>query len=107
MDQPYVRKFLKSKVSKNKSKSCTKVEFSIELKRFSLKEFPYVIKNRNRIAVALNFFLNETNKKKEIKIYKKLINELVSAAKNLGISLSKKKSLYEHAFVKKKYFYYR
>jgi len=76
-------------------------------KRFSLKEFPYVIKNGNRIAVALNFFLNETNKKKEIKIYKKLTNELVSAAKNLGVSLSKKKSLYEHSFVKKKYFYYR
>lgn len=76
-------------------------------KRFSLKEFPYIIKNKNRITMALNFFFNETNKKREMKMYKKLIKELVIAAKNSGTNLSKKKNLYEHAFVKKKYFYYR
>lgn len=42
-----------------------------------------------------------------MKTYKKLTNELIIAAKNLGLNLSKKKSVYEHAFIKKKYFYYR
>lgn len=76
-------------------------------KRFLLKEFPYIIKDKSRITIALKFFLNETNKKKGAKTHKKLINELSLVTKNLGTNLSKKKSLYEHAFMKKKYFYYR
>ena len=76
-------------------------------KRFSLKEFPYVINDKNRISLALKFFLNKAARKTELKIHKKLIDELVVAAKNVGVNLSKKKSLYEYAFVKKKYFYYR
>jgi ribosomal protein S7 len=76
-------------------------------KRFSLKEFPYVINDKNRISLALKFFLNKGTKKIELKITKKLTDELIAAAKNVGINLSKKKNLYEYAFVKKKYFYYR
>ena len=76
-------------------------------RRLSIKEFPYVIKNKNRIALALKFFLNKTKKKTEIKIHKKLINELIAAAKNIGTNIQKKKNIYEYAFIKKKYFYYR
>ena len=76
-------------------------------RRLSIKEFPYVIKNKNRIALALKFFLNKTKKKTETKIHKKLIDELVAAAKNIGTNINRKKNLYEYAFVKKKYFYYR
>lgn len=40
-------------------------------------------------------------------MHKKIINELLLATKNTGANINKKKSLYEYAFVKKKYFYYR
>jgi ribosomal protein S7 len=76
-------------------------------KRVVFKEFPYVIKKKNRVSLALKFFFNKTKQKTEMKIHKKLTDELIIAAKNIGPGLSKKKSLYEYAFVKKKYFYYR
>jgi len=76
-------------------------------KRFSVKEFPYIIKNKKRISEALKFFFNKAKQKTQIKTHKELTNELIAAAKSTGISLSKKKSLYEYAFVKKKYFYFR
>jgi len=76
-------------------------------KRSRLKEFPYIINSTNRISSALKFFLTKTNNKDEKKMHKKLVNELLLATKNTGTSISKKKNLYEYAFVKKKYFYYR
>lgn len=76
-------------------------------KRLTFKEFPYVIKKKNRISLALKFFFNKTKQKTEMKIHKKLTDELIAAAKSSGPMLFKKKSLYEYAFVKKKYFYYR
>ena len=76
-------------------------------KRFSFKEFPYVIKNKNRISLALKFFLNKTKRKTEIKMHRKLTDELIVAAKNVGTGLHRKKNLYEYALIKKKYFYYR
>ena len=76
-------------------------------KKFALKEFPYVIKHKNRISVALKFFLNKKKQKTERKIHKKLADEILNAAKNLGTNTYRKKSLYEYAFIKKKYFYYR
>jgi ribosomal protein S7 len=76
-------------------------------RRLSFKEFPYIIENKNRISLALKFFLNKTKQKTEIKIHKKLTNELIAAAKNIGTNVNRKKNLYEYAFVKKKYFYYR
>lgn len=76
-------------------------------KRYQIKEFPYINSNKNRISTALNFFLNRTKRKSETKAYKKLIIELIPIANNVGAHINKKKSLYEYAFVKKKYFYYR
>ena len=40
-------------------------------------------------------------------MHQKLVNELVTVANKSGIGVSKKKSVYEYAFIKKKYFYYR
>ena len=76
-------------------------------RKLSFKEFPYIIENTNRISLALKFFLNKTRQKTEIRIHKKLTNELIAAAKNIGTNIHRKKNLYEYAFVKKKYFYYR
>ena len=76
-------------------------------KRSQLKEFPYIVKDANRISSTLKFFLTKTNNKDEKKMHKKFINELLLATKNTGANISKKKSLYEYAFLKKKYFYYR
>lgn len=76
-------------------------------RRSSQKEFPYIIKSKNRISSALNFFFSETKTKAETKLYKKLISELAAAAQNTGVHLNKKKNLYEYALLKKKYFYYR
>nr|YP_316603.1 ribosomal protein S7 [Thalassiosira pseudonana]AAZ99410.1 ribosomal protein S7 [Thalassiosira pseudonana]QWM92930.1 ribosomal protein S7 [Thalassiosira pseudonana] len=76
-------------------------------KRSRLKEFPYIVKDKNRISLALKFFLTKKKNKADVKIHKKLLTELLSSAKNMGTNVTKKKSLYEYAFVKKKYFYYR
>jgi ribosomal protein S7 len=76
-------------------------------KRSSVKEFPYIIKSKNRITLALKFFINKTSNKSKIKTHKTLFTELLTAVNNSGTNVSKKKSLYEYAFIKKKYFYYR
>lgn len=76
-------------------------------KRSRLKEFPYIISSKTRVSLALKFLLDKTDNKTVTKAYKKLINEFLAAAKNVGGVVNRKKSLYEYAFVKKKYFYYR
>ena len=73
-------------------------------KRSQLKEFPYIVNKKNRISLALKFFLNKTKTKNEIKTHKKLVTELLAVANNSGLSINKKKSLYEYAFIKKKIF---
>jgi small subunit ribosomal protein S7 len=72
-----------------------------------LKEFPYIVKDESRISLALKFFLTKTKNKKETKMYERLVTELVTVANKSGVNVTKKKSLYEYAFLKKKYFYYR
>merc|ERR1711957_295474 len=76
-------------------------------KRSQIKEFPFVTNNKNRISLALKFFLNRTKNKKEIKTYKMLMTELLAVANNSGKYTNKKRDLYEYAYLKKKYFYYR
>ncbi len=73
-------------------------------KRSQSKEFPYVVNNKNRVAIALRFFLNKTKSKHEIKIYKKLIIELVPIANNTGIHISKKKVYTSMLLLKKNIF---
>jgi small subunit ribosomal protein S7 len=76
-------------------------------KRAQLKEFPYIVNNKSRITLALKFFLTKTRNKKETKMYEKFVTDLITVANRSGVSINKKKSLYEYAFLKKKYFYYR
>jgi len=75
-------------------------------KRSQIKEFPYITTYKTRIALALKFFLIK-NQKVKIKTYKRIFTELLNASKNNGNFITKKKNLYEYAFLKKKYFYYR
>lgn len=76
-------------------------------KRSQLKEFPYIIKKQTRVSLALKFFLDKTTNKSEIKTHQKLLTDLVATATKSGANITKRKSLYEYAFTKKKYFYYR
>ena len=76
-------------------------------KRLELKEFPYIINNKSRVSLALKFFLNKTKNKNEINMHQKLVNELITVADKSSVSINKRKNLYEYAFIKKKYFYYR
>ena len=76
-------------------------------KRSQLKEFPYIVNSKNRISLALKFFLNKTKTKKESKTYKKLVTELFAITNRVGVIITKKKKLYEYAFIKKKFFFYR
>jgi len=76
-------------------------------KRSQLKEFPYIVNNQKRMSWALNFFINKPTKKKEMKMYKNFVSEMLSTAKNLSINVNNKKDVYKHAFLKRKYFYYR
>ena len=78
-----------------------------QTKRSQPKEFPYVVDNKNRNSLGLKFFLNKTKNKKEIKTQKKIISELLTIASGSSLIVNKKKNLYEYAFIKKKYFYYR
>lgn len=75
-------------------------------KRSQTKEFPYITTYKTRIALALKFFLTK-NQKAKTKTYKRIFTELLNASKNNGSFITKKKTLYEYAFLKKKYFYYR
>ena len=76
-------------------------------KRSQLKEFPYIVKAKNRIPFALKFFLNKTKSKNESGMHERLVTELLAMANNSGVNIINKKNLYEYAFMKKKYFYYR
>jgi ribosomal protein S7 len=76
-------------------------------KRLQIKEFPFITNNKSRISFAIKFFLNKTKSKKETKMYKTLVTELLAVATNSGKYMNKKKDLYEYAYLKKKYFYYR
>lgn len=76
-------------------------------KRLQIKEFPFITNNKNRISLAIKFFLKKTKSKKETKMYKMLVTELLAVATNSGKHMNKKKDLYEYAYLKKKYFYYR
>jgi ribosomal protein S7 len=76
-------------------------------KRSQLREFPYIVNKKNWIPLALKLLLSKTKKEKEIKMYQKLVTELVNVTKKSGGSITKRKSLYEYAFLKKKYFFYR
>ena len=76
-------------------------------KRSQVKEFPYIVNNKNRISLALKFFLNKKKSKSEVAMYKRLTPDLLAAANKSGASPEKRKNLYEYAFLKKKYFYYR
>jgi len=82
-------------------------ELTQKKKRLQSKEFPYIVNNKNRILLALKFFLNKTKNKNEMKIYKKLVIDVLAVANKSGVSTNKRKSLYEYAYLKKKYFYYR
>lgn len=76
-------------------------------KRLQQKEFSYIVRDKNRLSTALSFLITKTKLNSETKVHKKLITELLSAAKNSGATINEKKRLYENAFIKKKYFYYR
>ena len=76
-------------------------------KRSQLKEFPYIVNSQTRISLALKFFLSKKKGKSETRLHKKLVAELLAIINNSGVNLTKKKNLYEYAFVKKKYFFYR
>jgi len=76
-------------------------------KRLQIKEFPFITNNKSRISLAIKFFLKKTKSKKETKMYKMLVTELLAVATNSGKYMNKKKDLYEYAYLKKKYFYYR
>jgi len=76
-------------------------------KRLQVKEFPFITNNKNRISLALKFFLNKTKNKKEIKMHKILVTELLAIANNSSKYNNRKRDLYEYAYLKKKYYYYR
>jgi ribosomal protein S7 len=76
-------------------------------KRSQLKEFPYIVDTQIRVSLALKFFLGKKKRKNELKLHKKLIAELLAVINSSSVNLVKKKNLYEYAFVKKKYFFYR
>jgi small subunit ribosomal protein S7 len=76
-------------------------------KRSQPKEFPYIVSDKNRLSTSLSFFLNKTKPKSDTKIHTKLVAELLVTSNNSGAIINEKKSLYEYAFIKKKFFYYR
>ena len=57
--------------------------------------------------MALKFMFKNFDSKTEIKIEKRVVNELLQASKNIGTSINKRKNLYEYSFVKRKFSHYR
>jgi len=79
----------------------------LKRKRFQFKEFPFIINKNTRIPMALKFMFKNFDSKTEIKIEKRVVNELLQASKNIGTSINKRKNLYEYSFVKRKFSHYR
>ena len=79
-------------------------ELTQKKKKLQSKEFPYIVNDKNRVLLALKFFLNKTRNKNEIKTYKKLVTDLLAVANKSGVSTNKRKNLYEYAYLKKKVF---
>lgn len=70
-------------------------------KRLQIKEFPFITNKKNRISSALKFFLNKTKNKKEVKMYKILVTELLTIVNNSSKYNTKRRDLYEYAYLKK------
>ena len=82
-------------------------ELKQKKRRVQLKEFPYIVPNKNRISLALKFFLDKKKNKNEVQTYKRLVTDLLAVANKSVNSTNKRKQVYEYAYLKKKYFYYR
>lgn len=82
-------------------------ELKQKKRRAQVKEFPYIVPNKNRISLALKFFLSKKKNKNEVQIYKRLVTDLLAVANKSVTSTNKRKQVYEYAYLKKKYFYYR
>ena len=54
-------------------------ELNNNKKRSQSKEFPYIVNNKNRISLALKFFLSKTKSKNEVKVYKFFLIILIIA----------------------------
>jgi small subunit ribosomal protein S7 len=102
-------KSLYKSITKNHKKVIVQAIINIAplLKVTQPKEFPYIVSDKNRLSTSLSFFLNKTKPKSDTKIHTKLVAELLVTANNSGAIINEKKSLYEYAFIKKKFFYYR
>jgi len=77
-------------------------ELKQKKRRGQLKEFPYIVPNKNRISLALKFFLDKKKNKNEVQIYKRLVTDLLATANKSVTSTNKRKQVYEYAYLKKK-----
>jgi len=72
-------------------------------KRKSLKEFPYVLKQKNRISLGIKSIVKKTNKTTD----KDLFQEIVLFAKKKSELLKTKETKHKLALTKKKYIFFR
>lgn len=73
----------------------------------NLKEFPFLINQKNRILLAIKSIITTSKKKKASNLYIKIKQEIILSSENKSHTFEKKKKLQGYALTKKKYFHYR
>lgn len=76
-------------------------------KRKTVKEFPFVLNEKNRISLSIKSILKSLNKKSNYKVYKRFSSELLTISQNKNEVLKTKEINHENALTKKKYAFFR
>ena len=76
-------------------------------KRKTVKEFPFVLNQKNRITISIKSIIKTANRKANSKVYKKFFAELLAIAQNKSEILKIKETNHEQALTKKKYIFFR
>ena len=71
------------------------------------KEFPYVLSNKTRFFLALNFLIKTANNRLGHSFYVKFNEEIITSSKNIGNNVAQKKKIGQQAFLLRKYVHYR
>jgi len=76
-------------------------------KRKTIKEFPFILKKKNRIGLSVKFILKSLQKNIKTKMEIAIFKELLLNANNKSSALKTKEINHKQALLKKKYVFFR
>lgn len=76
-------------------------------KRKTIKEFPFVLNQKNRITLSIKTILKVLSRKKGLKFHVKFPTEILSIVQYKSDTLKVKEKTHDEALIKKKYVFFR